>query len=206
MFGIPRTKQQGRVGWANENDWVMPYLIVASQFRDNIRKAAIGKEMSEINALTSNFEAEMGHLGVYLNKPNHTHYVSQERTELLQRFVKAFRYLYLGATEASQREAPPKDYLTLCDEYRDIYMIDLGVSVDDTDLGAATITFIDRQSLIATREAKRAVESEKKAAKARAEEVRAKEQAEKDKRGRVKPQDLFKTTDYSQWDAQVDVS
>ncbi|OLL22403.1 putative cysteine--tRNA ligase [Neolecta irregularis DAH-3] len=97
-------------------------------------------------------------------------------------------------------KAPHSRILALCDRIRDFDLAELGVSLDDREYGAALIKFVDRQDLVAQREAKFAKEKEKadkKAAMKTAEDAKKRDRLEK---GKTVPSEMFKTAEYSQWD------
>jgi cysteinyl-tRNA synthetase len=85
--------------------------------------------------------------------------------------------------------------------------LELGVSIDDTDFGIATIRFADASRLIAERDRKRAAESalaeQKAAEKQKRKEEEDRKAREKLERGKLAPSEMFRTKEFSQWDDEV---
>lgn len=96
-----------------------------------------------------------------------------------------------------------QDLLKLSDHVRDDQLLQLGVNLEDRDSSIgepALIKFGDPAELVAAREAKvqAQLEKEQKKEAARLEAIRLEQ--EKAEKARVRPQDMFKTAEYSQWD------
>jgi cysteinyl-tRNA synthetase len=180
-FGFPTSTAPGRLGWSEDLDRYLPEIKSAVRYRDSLRAKAIAKSpISDINHLTASFSS------------------------LLAPRINSFKS---SVEELIQRNAPVSDVLAECDRFRDETMLELGISVDDTDFGIATIRFGDPKRLIQEREKKRAAESALAASRA-AEKARRKEEEdrrvrEKLEKGKVSPAEMFRSCEYSQWDEEV---
>jgi cysteinyl-tRNA synthetase len=190
-FGFESSTVAGRLGWAEDRDQFLPEIRKAVRYRDAIRAKAISKSgIDEIDTLTRQLDnilqSHDPKLSPYLNGIN-------DFTSSISRLV---------ASKASFT-----DFLRECDRFRDETMLGLGVSIDDTDFGIATIRFADPSRLITERDRKRAAESalaERKAAeKLKRKEEEERKAREKLEKGKISPTELFRTKEYSQWDKDV---
>lgn len=113
------------------------------------------------------------------------------------------------------------ELLALCDQLRDVELVDLGVAIDDQEgtlfslrnlIAGQLIShhrFVDGQALVKlvapqvlrkAREEKLALAAEKLARKADAKAAEEKKRLERLEKGRQAPSDMFRTADYSAWD------
>jgi cysteinyl-tRNA synthetase len=122
-------------------------------------------------------------------------------------YLPGIRDFTAGITRLVSEKAAFTEFLRECDRFRDVTMCELGVSIDDTEFGIATIRFAEPARLVAERDRKHVAESsaaEKKAAdKARRKEEEERKAREKLERGKVSPEEMFRTAEYSQWDEAV---
>lgn len=190
-FGFPASTASGRLGWAEDHDDLYVEIKKAVRYRDSLRANAIAKSgLDEIDSLTH-------HLDTLLSRdnPQMAPYLAgiKDFTTSISRFVS--------------EKAAFTEFLKECDRFRDVTMLELGVSIDDTEFGIATIRFADASRLIAERDRKRATEfsaAEKKAAeKAKRKEEEERKAREKLEKGKLSPAEMFRTGDYSQWDEEV---
>ena len=103
----------------------------------------------------------------------------------------------------AQQKSNPVEILKVCDRLRDDDLIEHGVVLEDRDGAGALVKLVDKQLLIDQRAEKKAKEEQKareKAERARQEEIKRQERLEK---GKTKPEDLFKTEEYTEWDEKV---
>lgn len=84
--------------------------------------------------------------------------------------------------------------MDLCDDLRDIKLVDLGVRLEDKldETGKPIIKLSDREQLMAEREAKNKAKEAADEKKRLAAEKKAHEEAEKDKIARIPPSEWFK--------------
>jgi len=190
-FGFNPSTVHGRLGWAEDQDPLLPEIKKAVRYRDSVRAKAISKSgIDEFDTLThqldSLFRSHDSHLGPYLTG--------------IHDFANSVSRL-------TKEKAPFTDFLKECDRFRDETMLELGVSIDDTDFGIATIRFADATRLIAERDKKRAAESaladRKAAEKQKRKDEEEKKAREKLEKGKLSPAEMFRTKEYSQWDDEV---
>ncbi|KAJ4286551.1 hypothetical protein N0V90_013251 [Kalmusia sp. IMI 367209] len=189
-----------RIGWSSLDISApaKPYIYPASQLRDKVRNlaysssidhTAIGKFAEEITIAASTAVVEP----------------SKAYDQVLQQFSTNVKAL------ASQ-QAPAKDLLALCDQFRDVHLWNLGIYLEDRNHPQpALVRRLDKLLVQA-----RAERESAGTAKARAKVEKEARDAEKEKRLReramVDPLLLFRTSDeYSEWEGfddngQVEVS
>jgi hypothetical protein len=66
-------------------------------------------------------------------------------------YLEAVNDFVRSIANLTKAKAPFADFLKECDPFQDETMLELGVSIDDTDFRIATIRFADASSLIAER-------------------------------------------------------
>ncbi|TFK25515.1 cysteinyl-tRNA synthetase [Coprinopsis marcescibilis] len=96
-----------------------------------------------------------------------------------------------------------QDLLKLSDSLRDGQLLQLGVALEDRDSSIgeqALIKFGDPAELIAAREAKFQAQLEKEAKKQAAKAEAERLEKEKAEKAKLRPQDMFRTEEYSEWD------
>ncbi|KAH6914174.1 cysteinyl-tRNA synthetase [Coprinopsis sp. MPI-PUGE-AT-0042] len=96
-----------------------------------------------------------------------------------------------------------QELLKLSDSLRDNQLLQLGVALEDRDSSIgepALIKFGDPAELLAVRDAKVRVQQEKEAKKAAAKAEAERLEREKAEKAKVRPQDMFRTEEYSEWD------
>ncbi|XP_047120743.1 cysteine--tRNA ligase, cytoplasmic isoform X1 [Schistocerca piceifrons] len=100
------------------------------------------------------------------------------------------------------RQLKASSILSECDRLRDEILPDVGVRIEDLEGRASAIKLVDRETLLAEREARRKQEAEKAAEKERKKAEMAAAQAAKDAQRKIPPWDMFKheTDKYSQFD------
>jgi len=190
-FGFEPSTAEGRLGWAEDRDPFLPEIRKAVRYRDTLRAKAISKSgINEIDTLTSQLDT--------LLTSNSAEFAPYRQG--IDNFTQA-------VSKLAKLNAPFADFLKECDRFRDETMLELGVSIDDTDFGIATIRFADASRLMAERDRKRAADAalaeQKAAEKQRRKEEEDRKAREKLEKGKVPPTEMFKTTEYSQWDAEV---
>jgi len=118
----------------------------------------------------------------------------------LSHFRDSIRLLAIAKSESSL-----KDILALCDKLRDVDLIPLGVALDDQEDGKALVKLMSPVELMKARDEKRAqieAKAEKKAAAVEAARIKQHQKLEK---GRVAPEEMFKSPNvrdgtYGTWD------
>ncbi|KAJ2156724.1 cysteinyl-tRNA synthetase [Coemansia sp. RSA 552] len=99
-----------------------------------------------------------------------------------------------------------KSLLELCDRIRDQDLPELGIVIDDHGDGRALVKIADPEELRRDRERRAAEEAERQRAKQLKAEEAERKRLERLEKGRVAPQDMFRTPEmcelYSAWDEQ----
>ncbi|GAA5982819.1 hypothetical protein JCM11641_004635 [Rhodosporidiobolus odoratus] len=124
-----------------------------------------------------------------------------DRESLLMPYLRALSGFRDQVRQLAMSGAPASEILALSDKLRDIDLVDLGVALDDQDDGKAMVKLVPPSVLREARDAKAAAVAERaarKAATAAAAETKRLERLEK---GRLAPQEMFRTEEYSEWDA-----
>jgi cysteinyl-tRNA synthetase len=189
-FGFDPSTTHGRLGWAETRDSLLPEIKQAVRYRDTVRAKAISKSsFDDIDTLSHQLDGLL-----------------HSRDPELSPYLEGINNFVTKIGNLTKSKSSSAEYLGECDRFRDETMLELGVSIDDTDFGIATIRFADSSRLIAERDRKRAAESamaQRKALdkqKRKEEERKAQEKLEK---GKLSPAEMFRTNEYSQWDEEV---
>ena len=104
---------------------------------------------------------------------------------------------------AKSGTSEPSKYLIECDDLRDTIMPELGVSIEDVENSAKSlIKFVPASILLKQRQEKADKERERAETKQRQAEEQKQKRIEKLLRGKAKPEELFKTAEWSKWDEQ----
>src|SRR6202011_269786 len=176
-FGFTPSTAKDRLGWSSSRDSYYSEIKLAVRYRDAVRANAIFKS-------TSN---EIENLAL------HPSLSSEDPTFLPYR--TGITTFTTAIDKLTASKAPFVEFLKECDRFRDEIMLELGVSIDDTDFGIATIRFADASKLIAERDRKSAAESamaDKKAAeKQKRKEDEDRKAREKLEKGKVPQKNLF---------------
>ncbi|KAI5844738.1 tRNA synthetases class I (C) catalytic domain-containing protein [Tricharina praecox] len=118
------------------------------------------------------------------------------------RLLSSFRDSIRTIAIADPASASSREILSLCDRLRDIELADLGVSLDDRDASRpALVKFVPAEELRAAREEKERKLAEKDAKKEEARRKREEEDRKKDEAAKVDPTTMFRTPEWSEWDA-----
>ncbi|KZV98892.1 cysteinyl-tRNA synthetase, partial [Exidia glandulosa HHB12029] len=130
---------------------------------------------------------------------------SEETLEPLARVLSKFRdRVKQGALAAAKDgSAFAKEMLAVCDAVRDDDLPPLGVALEDRNAVTgepALVKFAPAAELVAAREEKRRIAAEKEAKKEALRLERERVEAEKREKARVRPEDMFRTEAYSEWD------
>ncbi|ODQ54152.1 cysteinyl-tRNA synthetase [Saitoella complicata NRRL Y-17804] len=124
------------------------------------------------------------------------------KEETVLPYVRALSTFRDNIRALSMAKADPKEMLALCDRLRDVDLVDLGVMLDDRETGGALVKFVDREELLRIREEKEAKEREKQERKEAMKREAERKRLEKLEKGRTRPEEMFKTKEYSAWDEQ----
>ena len=191
VFGFDRSIVARRLGWAEDRDSLYCEIRKAVRYRDAVRAKAISESpIDDFDTLSHQLDTLLQSLD-----PNFAPYLNG---------IKDFT---TSISKLTASKAPFADYLKESDRFRDETMLELGVSIDDTEFGLATIRFADARRLVAERDRIRGAQSamaERKAAeKQRRKEDEERKARERLEKGKISPVDMFRTKEYSQWDEEV---
>lgn len=174
------------IGWSGIDipSAAKEFVYAVSRERDEVRQHAIAGDLSDdlLNTIISK------------DKPTSEQpAASVPYAEVLSTFQDNLKNL-------AQNKAPAKDFLALCDRLRDLDLWDLGIYLEDRENAPAMVRPVDAE-LRAARDQKDAIARQKKEAK----EKREREEAEKKEKlaaqAKISHLELFKTDEYSAWDA-----
>jgi len=181
LNGEASLKDVSTIGWADVQipASAKPIVYRLSSIRDSVRTQA--RSGSEIELSSEELA------------PEPTSPAGGEKyAALAAQFVKEI-------TAAKERNAPAKDFLSLCDELRDTHLWNLDIYLEDRDGLPALVRPLD-QSLKAARAEKEALQKQKAEAKAKREAEEAEKLRKKMEAASIDPKTMFKTDEYSEWD------
>ncbi|EST05579.1 Cysteinyl-tRNA synthetase/mycothiol ligase [Kalmanozyma brasiliensis GHG001] len=122
------------------------------------------------------------------------------KEELLMPYLQALSNFRDAVRNLARSSAPASEYLKLSDALRDNDLVDLGISLEDTEDGKALVKLVPAAQLQAARREKEAAAAEKAARKAQAAEQARLKRLENLEKGRTAPEQMFRTEEYSEWD------
>lgn len=173
-----------QIGWSGIDipDDGKPYLSALSRLRDDLRQKARAK-----GGLPQEAFQEISNSVHSAPPPDSS---SNPFEKVLLNFKSEIRSLSDDSSTLS------KSILELCDRVRDVDLWDMGIHLEDRDGAQGALIRPVTKSLRQARQEKEERDNQKdKARKEREAEAVAK--ADK---GKLSPQDMFKTEEYSQWD------
>lgn len=187
IFGLNGDAQPAdpQIGWSGVKipEDGKPYLLALSRLRTDLRQKARAKGGLPKEAFQEIFNS------VYQAPPPDSS--SNPFEKVLLNFQSEIRSL------SDDSSTLLKSILELCDRVRDVDLWDMGVYLEDRDGGQGTLIRPVTKSLRQARQEKEERDNQKD--KARKE--REAEAAAKAEKGKLSPRDMFKTEEYSQWDA-----
>ena len=174
------------IGWQGIDipEHAKPYVTSISIIRDTLRqeaksKTGVSHERLEKVAGAANNDGSVSNAA----KP----------------YAKALTDVKSQVKSLEGSDDPSKAILALCDEIRDVKLFDLGIYLEDRESGPALVRPLTRevkQRVLQGREDKVAEAQRKQQER----EKREKEALEKAEKGKVRPQDMFQTPEFSAWD------
>lgn len=124
--------------------------------------------------------------------------------EIAMPFVKALSTFRDQVRSAAIAKESYSVFLTATDQIRNNDLLNLGVSLDDrTDGQPALIKFLsssEKEELIKFQKEKEQREQEKQAKKLAQQKLKEQQEKEKLEKSKIPPSELFKTSEYSEWD------
>lgn len=174
-----------QIGWSGVNlpDDGKPYLSALSRLRDELRQKARAKGGLPKEALQKISNS------VYQAPPPDSS--SNPFKKVLLDFQSEIGSLSDDPSTLS------KSILELCDRVRDVDLWDMGIYLEDRDAAQGALIRPVTKSLRQARQEK----EERDNQKGKARKEREAEAAAKADKGKLSPRDMFKTEEYSQWDA-----
>ncbi|CAK4031000.1 related to cysteinyl-tRNA synthetase [Lecanosticta acicola] len=183
MFGLDANYREGQMGWSGIEipEVAKPFIYAVSELRDKIRSAAI----------KGNFDlAALGRL----DEKDTVYGDDQPYAKVLAGFQRKVVELYT-------KNAPAKDYLAACDDLRDDKLWSLGIYLEDREGRHALVRPLSA-SLRKERADREANAKAKAAAKEKAKADAEKAETERLEKGRLSHLDMYRTSEYSEWDSE----
>lgn len=174
-----------QIGWSGVNipDYGKPYLPVLSRLRDDLRQKARAK-----GGLSKEAFQEISNSVYQATPPDSS---SNPFEKVLLNFQSEIRSLPDGSSTLS------KSVLELCDRVRDVDLWDMGIYLEDRDGAQGALIRPVTKYLRQARQEKEGRDNQKDKAR----KDREAEAAAKADKGKLRPQDMFKTEEYTKWDA-----
>ncbi len=122
------------------------------------------------------------------------------KEDLLMPYLQVLSNFRDAVRALARSSAPASEYLKLSDALRDNDLVDLGISLEDTEDGKALVKLVPAAQLQAARRRREAAAAEKAARKAQAAEQARLKRLENLEKGRTAPGEMFRTEEYSEWD------
>ncbi|KIJ54675.1 hypothetical protein M422DRAFT_24582 [Sphaerobolus stellatus SS14] len=127
------------------------------------------------------------------------------REEILMPYLQAASLFRDGVRNLAISKAEPKQILELCDRFRDVDLVPLGVALDDQEDGRALVKLVPAATLIRLRDEKIAIAEAKAAKRAAALAAEQEKKMARLEKGKVAPQEMFKPPNekegtYGSWD------
>jgi cysteinyl-tRNA synthetase len=187
IFGLDGSSDpyDGGIGWEGTDipSEAKEFVYAVSRERDEVRQHAIAGDLSE---KLEDILAQ--HKPAQKQEARALPYA-----EVLSTFQENLRGLV-------SKQAPAKDFLALCDQLRDTHLWDLGIYLEDRENQPAMVRPVDVE-LQAARSQKEAIARQKAEAKLKREREEAEKKAKLAEQAKINPIDMFKTEEYSAWDA-----
>lgn len=188
-FGLDADPVVDGIGWSGIDipEVAKRYIYPLSALRDEVRKQAIAGSMDSQNLQR-----------MIQTKPEPGATADAEDATPFSSAWDDFTFKLMGLIDSS---APAKQYLPLCDSLRDTTLWDLGIYLEDRENQPAMVRPLNaslRQER-ANREQLAALKLQKAAA---AKEAKEKEERERLEKGKLSHLEMFRTSEYSEWDAE----
>ncbi|EFQ98007.1 cysteinyl-tRNA synthetase [Nannizzia gypsea CBS 118893] len=188
VFGLngDASPEDPEIGWAGIDvpECAMPYLNALSTSRDSIRRLAMSKSRIPPEALRGITDS-MEDFGPSISD------IALPFITVLRSFKDRIEYMNFNCSEIS-----PNQLLMACDQIRDVDLFDLGVYLEDQGNEHAIIRPVTRDLICA-----RQKQSEQKLESQKRREDEERRLLEKLDRGKLSPAEMFRTEDFSAWDA-----
>ncbi|KAK4985704.1 cysteinyl-tRNA synthetase [Elasticomyces elasticus] len=182
MFGLDAEPKEGRIGWSGIDipEDAKAYVYPLSALRDSVRQKAIAKSITKDTVFDTP------------QRPSNPSAQTQPYAKALEDFRSELSNL-------QKHDASPTQYLDLTDQLRNVKLWDLGIYLDDRENLPAMVRPLNdslKQERL-DRESRAAEKEKQKTAAASKREAEEKARLEK---GKVAPEEMFKTKEFSEWD------
>jgi cysteinyl-tRNA synthetase len=194
IFGLDSENalSSARIGWSGVDIPTIaePYVYPASALRDAVRREARSATLDHARIVEF---AEKTAAEAAATSPN-------EDAGLYKAALDNFT---AGVKQLAENKAPASDLLNLCDALRDISLWDLQIYLEDAlDTSQPALVRPLDSSLITARQEKESAAKAKAEAKAKREAEEAEKKRVLAEKARVKPEEMFRTEEYAEWDEQ----
>ncbi|KAI1171180.1 cysteinyl-tRNA synthetase [Nemania sp. FL0916] len=182
-------KDVDRIGWSGLDIPAIakPFIYPASQLRDKVRTLACSGSVD--HATIANLAD-----GIVTATPTPVVESSKPYDKVLQQFRTDIKAL-------AARRAPAEEFLTLCDQLRDVHLWNLGIYLEDRDNAQPALVRPLDKSLMDARAERESASTERMKAKLEQKEKDARREEELRERAKVDPLLMFKTSDeFTEWD------
>lgn len=171
------------IGWEGTDipDAAKPFIYPLSAMRDSLRRMA----KSDTSITSDQLQRIIDESAVTVDVSD----VARPYADVLDRFRSSISSLKVGEASTS------KEVLSLSDHLRDVDLFNLGIYLEDREAMPALVRPVTRD-IIQTREELAQQAKEKQEEKEKQDKL-VRERLEK---GKIRPLDMFKTTEFSAWD------
>lgn len=183
IFGLDaEARRSGQIGWSGIDipDRAKPFIHPLAQLRDIVREQAIA---GQINI------SELGRM-----EDRDTTYSSN------QPYANANADFQRKIVQLHRQGAAPKEYLAACDYVRDTVLWNLDIYLEDREAQPALVRPLS-PSLRQERKDREAIQASKVTAREKAKADAETAEKEKLEKGKLSHLEMFRTTEYSEWDA-----
>lgn len=188
IFGLDSTSDpyDGGIGWSGIDipAAAKEFVYAVSRERDEVRQRAIAGDLS----------------GQVLEDILAQHKPTQKQDAEAVPYAEVLSTFQENLRDLAAKKAPAKDYLDLCDQLRDTHLWDLGIYLEDRENAPAMVRPVDVE-LQAARDQKEAIARQKAEAKLKREREETEKKAKLAEQAKINPLEMFKTDEYSAWDA-----
>jgi cysteinyl-tRNA synthetase len=188
IFGLDGSADpyEGAIGWAGVDipSEAKEFVYAVARERDEVRQHAITGDLS----------------GAVLEDILAQHKPAQKQDIAAAPFANVLSTFQASLRDLAATKAPAKDYLSLCDQLRDTHLWDLGIYLEDRENAPAMVRPVDAE-LQAARDQKEAIARQKADAKLKREREESEKKAKLAEQAKIDPKDMFRTEEYSAWDA-----
>jgi cysteinyl-tRNA synthetase len=181
-FGLDAEYKPGQMGWSGVDipEKAKPFIYPLSELRDKVREQAIAGGV------------DIASLGRLDEKDNF--YTAD------QPYARAYADFERKIVELNGKDAPSKEYLAACDYLRDTVLWELNIYLEDREKRHALVRPLSN-SLREERRDREAKAEAKAKAKEDAQKKAAAAEQERLEKGKLSHLEMFKTNEYSEWDA-----